>query len=84
MQLPASYAIYLLSLMLERGHAADDVLAGTDLTEAQLGLQNRRIEGFQYGRMLANSLRVSGDPALAYELGLRSQLTQHGFVGFSL
>ena len=84
MQLPASYAIYLLSLMLERGHAANDVLAGTDLTEAELGQQNRRIEGFQYGRMLANSLRVSGDPALAYELGLRSQLTQHGFVGFSL
>lgn len=84
MQLPASYALYLLSLMLERGHAATDVLAGTDLTEAELNTPNRRIEGQQYGRMLANALRITGDPALAYELGLRSQLTQHGFVGFGL
>lgn len=84
MQLPASYALYLLSLMLERGHAVADVLAGTELTEAELGTHNRRIEGQQYGRMLANALRISGDPALAYELGLRSQLTQHGFVGFGL
>lgn len=84
MQLPASYALYLLSLMLERGHAAADVLAGTGLSEAELGAHQRRIEGRQYGQMLANALRISGDPALAYELGLRSQLTQHGFVGFSL
>lgn len=84
MQLPASYALYLLSLMLERGHSTTDVLAGTGLSEAELGTHNRRIEGQQYARMLANALRVSGDPALAYELGLRSQLTQHGFVGFSL
>lgn len=84
MQLPASYALYLLSLMLERGHAAADVLAGTDLSEAELASHQRRITGLQYGRMLANALRISGDPALAYELGLRSQLTQHGFVGFSL
>jgi len=84
MQLPASYALYLLSLMLERGHAVTDVLAGTGLSEAELASHNRRIDGPQYGRMLANALRISGDPALAYELGLRSQLTQHGFVGFSL
>lgn len=84
MQLPASYALYLLSLMHERGHATTDVLSGTALTEAELGTHNKRIEGQQYGRMLANALRISNDPALAYELGLRSQLTQHGFVGFGL
>lgn len=84
MQLPASYALYLLSLMHERGHATTDVLSGTALTEAELGTHNKRIEGQQYGRMLTNALRISNDPALAYELGLRSQLTQHGFVGFGL
>lgn len=84
MQLPASYALYLLSLVTERGHAASDILAGTGLDEAALTSANKRIQGQQYGLMLANALRLTGDPALAYELGLRSQLTQHGFVGFGM
>lgn len=84
MQLPASYAVYLLSLVTERGHSASDILAGTQLAEADLFLPNRRIQGQQYGLMLANALQLTSDPALAYELGLRSQLTQHGFVGFGM
>lgn len=82
--LPAVYGFFLLSLMAERGHDESDMLANTGLTRAQLEDQNQRISGFQYAALLANALRVSGDPGIAYELGLRSQLTKHGFVGFGL
>lgn len=82
--LPAAYGYFLLSLLSERGHADGDLLAGTGLTRAQLRDQNQRINGLQYATLLANALRVSGDPGIAYELGLRSQLTKHGFVGFGL
>lgn len=82
--LPAVYGFFLLSLMTERGHDEADILANTSLTRALLQDQNQRISGYQYAALLANALRVSGDPGIAYELGLRSQLTKHGFVGFGL
>ncbi|MBI2734640.1 MAG: AraC family transcriptional regulator ligand-binding domain-containing protein [Aquabacterium sp.] len=82
--IPATYALSLLSLMVERGHGADDILAGSELTRAQLQDQHAQIGGWQYVVMLNNALRLDGDGGLAYELGLRSQVTKHGFVGFGL
>lgn len=32
--IPASYGLSLLSLMTERGHGVDDILAGSQLTRA--------------------------------------------------
>ncbi len=83
-QLPAAYGYFLLSLLAEDGHDDADILAGTSLTRSQLQDQSQRISGFQYAALLANALRITGDPGIAYELGLRSQLTKHGFVGFGL
>lgn len=82
--IPASYGLSLLSLMTERGHTADDILAGSELSRAQLQDQHAQIGGWQYVIMLNNALRLGGDAGLAYELGLRSQVTKHGFVGFGL
>lgn len=82
--IPASYGLSLLSLMVERQHPLAGVLAGTDLTQALLQDQHAQIKGWQYVVMLNNALRLDGDAGLAYELGLRSQVTKHGFVGFGL
>lgn len=82
--LPASYGYFLLSLLVEHGHDEQDVLAGTGLVRQQLQDQNQRITGQHYALLLANALRISADPGICYELGLRSQLTKHGFVGFGL
>lgn len=82
--LPAAYGYFLLSLLRERGHDEAALLAGTGLGAMQLQDQRERIAGWQYAAMLANALRLDGDPGIAYELGLRSQLTKHGFVGFGL
>lgn len=82
--LPASYALSLLSLMLERGHSEHEVLAGTGLHREALQDQRAQIGAWQYGVLLANAMRLDADHSLAYELGLRSQVTKHGFVGFGL
>lgn len=82
--LPASYALSLLSLMLERGQREADVLAGTQLSREQLQDQRAQIGIWQYALLLGNAMRLDGDHGLAYELGLRSQVTKHGFVGFGL
>ncbi len=82
--IPASYGLSLLALMRERGHAEGEVLANSQLTRAQLQDQRAQIGGWQYTVMLQNALRLDGDDGLTYELGLRSQVTKHGFVGFGL
>lgn len=84
LMLPAMYGLFLLTLMLDRGHDEQDLLAGTDLSHARLKDPQLRISSLQYDTLMMNALRVSGDPALCYELGLRSPLTKHGFVGFGL
>lgn len=82
--LPAVYGLYLLTLMRDRGHDPDSLLAGTGLDATRLGEQSERISGAQYATLLVNAVRISADPGLCYELGLRSPLTKHGFVGFGL
>lgn len=82
--IPASYGLSLLDLMITRGHAEAQVLADSQLTRAQLQDQRAQIGGWQYTVMLNNALRLDGDSGLTYELGLRSQVTKHGFVGFGL
>ena len=82
--IPATYALSLLSLMLERGHREADLLAGSQLTREQLQDQRAQIGAWQYAVLLASALRLDRDHGLAYELGLRSQVTKHGFVGFGL
>lgn len=83
-RIPAAYALSLVSLMLERGHPQDALLAGTKLTPQQLKGQHEQIDAWQYAVLLVNALRADPDHGLAYELGLRSQVTKHGFVGFGL
>lgn len=82
--IPATYGLSLLTLMLERGYAEDEVLAGSKLSRQQMQDQNAQIGGWQYVSMLSKALALDGDKGLAYELGLRSQVTKHGFVGFGL
>lgn len=82
--IPASYALSLVTLMVERGHTADNVLANTQLSRDQLQDQRAQVGAWQYAVLLTNAMRLDGDHGLAYELGLRSQVTKHGFVGFGL
>lgn len=82
--IPASYGLSLLTLMSERGHAESAVLAGSELTRAQLQDQRAQIGAWQHAVLLNNALRLDGDSGLPYELALRSQVTKHGFVGFGL
>jgi AraC-like DNA-binding protein len=82
--IPASYGLALLALMAERGHPADQVLASTPLSLASLQGQHAQISIPHYALMLQQALSLDVDGSLPYELGLRSQVTRHGFVGFGL
>jgi AraC-like DNA-binding protein len=82
--IPASYGLALLTLMRERGHADEVILRNCQLDRARMQDQNVQIDAWQYALMLHNAIKLDDTGGLAYELGLRSQVTKHGFVGFGL
>ena len=84
LQIPATYGLSLLKLMQERGHAAEVLLADSQLSLTQLQDTKGLIDAWQYATLLNKAMGLDGDHGLAYELGLRSQVTKHGFVGFGL
>lgn len=83
-RLPASYALRLLGLLAPRGLGAERLLAGTGLGAAAFTGPDASLSVAQYGQLVANALRLSGDPGLSYELALASRLTSHGFLGYGL
>lgn len=82
--LPAEYAHLVLDTLAPAGIPPGDLLQGTGLLPEQLQLADARISRHQFTRLILNALHLTGEPGLAYELGLNSQLTRHGFVGFGL
>lgn len=84
LKIPATYGLSLLNLLQERGHPPDAVLDGSQLTMAVLQDTRAQIEAWQYAMLLGRAHALEPDHGLAYELGLRSQVTKHGFVGFGL
>lgn len=83
-RLPASYALRLLGLLSPRGLAVEQLLAGTGLQLEAFAGREASLSVAQYGQLIANALRLSGDPGLSYELALASHLTSHGFLGYGL
>lgn len=84
LKIPATYGLSLLKLMQERGHDTAGLLDGSQLSMTQLQDTKGLIDAWQYATLLNKAMGLDGDHGLAYELGLRSQVTKHGFVGFGL
>jgi AraC-like DNA-binding protein len=84
LSLPASYALVLVQWLRERGQPVDDWLREAGLDPSRLQGQHAQVAGWQYGALLARAHASAAGHGLAYELGLRSQVTRHGFVGFGL
>ncbi len=82
--LSATYASYMLRLAENRGISAENLLQNTDLAAAQIHQQNARISSWQQAYIVENLIRLSNDPGIAIEIGLRSNLTKAGFIGYGL
>ncbi len=80
----AAYPLFMLVIGAERGLDEDCLLAYSGLSRAQLTAPDARVTIVQYGQVLSNLLRRSQDPALGIELGMRSNLTKIGMIGFGL
>lgn len=77
--LPAAYLRPLRELMAERGVDPRQVFGHAQLDQPQL-----RLRADDAAAMMMRALKLSGDPALGIELGLRMQPTLHGCLGYAL
>ncbi|ARK84006.1 AraC family transcriptional regulator [Burkholderia pseudomallei] len=81
--IPVAYLRHLLTVFEERGIDARDARAGTGLRDDVLGEPDARIAPSQWGRLVLNAIRLSGDEGIGFELGLRLRMSVHGFLGYA-
>jgi AraC-like DNA-binding protein len=82
-ELPGSYAYELVSLCTRWNVEARDVLDGTGLTVEALKDPATRLPLSECAVLVARARRLTGEPALAFMMGLQMRLSWHGFLGFA-
>jgi AraC-like DNA-binding protein len=80
----AIYPLAMLQLAEERGIAAERILHNASLTVAALRQPSARITPSQQAVISYNLLTQTGDPGIGLALGLRSNITKTGLMGFGM
>lgn len=80
----AIYPLSMLQLAVERGVSAEKILNNAGVTLEQLHHPSARITPGQQAIISYNLLNETGDAGIGLELGLRSNVTKAGLMGFGL
>lgn len=80
---PAHLRRYV-SLMAARGHAPQAVLAGSRIDPDALAGADCLVSLEQCQAVVANMIRLTGDPGLGFSLGQASQISDLGIVGHAM
>lgn len=81
--IPVSYLQLLVEILAERGVDLDRLLAGVAIEPDLLSRPEARMSPYQWTQLALNAVRLSGDPGLGYEYGLRMRTSAHGFLGYA-
>lgn len=79
---PVVYGLLILDLTARRGGKREAMLSGTNIPEALWETPDARLSLIQAGQLLYRGMKL--DPAIGYEIGLNSNLTTHGFIGYGV
>lgn len=82
--LSATYASYMLHLAESRGLNVEEILHNSNLKAEEIHQQQARICTWQQAIIVENLIRLSKDPSIGIDIGLRSNLTKAGFIGYGL
>lgn len=78
---PAQYILILIDMAESQGCDRPSLLAGSSLAKTGIAAIGARISDRDFGILVANALRLTGDPALGLNLGLRLNLSAHAVLG---
>lgn len=81
---PVAYPRLIVELISERGFNVEQLLAGTHIDVKVLEKPDSRLTSPEMAHIIANACFLLKDPAVGYELGLRTRLTSHGFLGYAV
>lgn len=80
----AIYPLSMIQLAIERGVPAQRILKNADVSLEQLHKPSARISTAQQAVISYNLVKELNDPSIGLELGLRSNITKIGLMGFGL
>jgi hypothetical protein len=80
---PAAHALQLVTLVRRWAVSAEELLAGLDLTEAQLEAPHARIASATLRTLTARARELTGEPGLGFYLGLQKRISMYGYPGFA-
>ena len=81
---PVVYGLLILDVAQPHGVSREALLAAAGVPPKLLEDPNARLTAAQAGGMLYHAIKLSGEPALGYEIGLHSSVTSHGLMGYGL
>lgn len=82
--IPIAYGRLILDVATALGVPEIRLLSEQGISAELLADPEARLSVLQANSLLYRALRLSGNPALGYEIGLHSGLTTHGFIGYGL
>jgi AraC-like DNA-binding protein len=82
-ELPGSYAYELVSLCARWNVEAGALLEGSGLTLDALKDPATRLRLPTCAALVSRARRLTGEPALAFMMGLQMRISWHGFLGFA-
>ena len=82
--IPVAYGHLILAVAESLGVSRAAMLDRQQIPPGLLDRADARLSMLQANNLLYRGLKLSGNPAFGYEIGLHSSLTSHGFVGYGL
>ncbi len=81
---PIAYPRLLLDMMTERGFSRKQVLQGSSMDEGLFDKPEHRLTPAEFLFLILQCFYLTKDPSLGYEMGLRTPVTSHGFLGYGV
>ena len=78
---PAQYVLILIDMAESQGCDRASLLVGTSLASTGISNIGARVSDRDFAILVGNALRLTGDPALGLNLGLRLNLSAHAVLG---
>lgn len=79
--LPGAYALQLIELVGRWNVAPEELTKGLDLGDLQA--PTTRVDLLKMRRLISRAMRMTGEPALGFHMGMQMRLSWHGFLGFA-
>lgn len=81
--LPGGYARELLDLCVRFGVHPPALCAGLSLSPESLADPGTRVDLVTFAGLVRRAVALTGEPGLAYYVGLHTRVSWHGFLGFA-